>query len=159
MKKSLVVMGLVGLLTANAQAADLFGSLKKASESVDKAQAKVAETQAKVEETSAAASTTVTTPEQSAVALVKSQLGDKATKAQVQAKLGAPVSKSGEANAEIWFYDASTVNPTVAQAAQAAQVAAALGVSAANAATKQVAVHFAGDVVADVVVAEMAAAQ
>ncbi len=156
MKKSLVVMGLVGLLAANSQAADLFGSLKKASESVDKAQAKVAETQAKVEETSAAASATATTPEQSAVALVKSQLGDKATKAQVQAKLGAPVSKSGQASAEVWFYDASSVNAT---AAQAAQVAAALGVSAATAATKQVAVHFAGDVVADVVVAEIAAAQ
>lgn len=156
MKKSLVVMGLISLLTAHAQAADLFGSLKKASESVDKAQAKVAETQAKVEETSAAASNVATTPEQSAVALVKSKLGDNATKAQVQAKLGAPVTTSGEADAEVWFYDASSVNAT---AAQAAQVAAALGVSAANAATKQVAVHFAGDVVSNVVVAEAVVAE
>lgn len=156
MKKSLVVMGLVGLLAANAQANDLFGSLKKASESVDKAQAKVAETQAKVEDTSAAASATAATPEESAVALVKSKLGDKATKAQVEAKLGAPVSKSGEADAEVWFYNASSVNAT---AAQAAQVAAALGVSAAATANKQVAVQFAGDVVTDVAVAEAAAAE
>lgn len=156
MKKSLVVMGLVGLLTANAQAADLFGSLKKASESVDKAQTKVAETQAKVEETSAAASNVTASPEQSAVALVKTKLGDNATKAKVQATLGAPVTTSGEANAEVWFYDVSSVNAT---AAQAAQVAAALGVSAAANATKQVAVHFAGDKVSNVVVAEAVVAE
>ncbi|AQT60666.1 hypothetical protein CBP51_08290 [Cellvibrio mixtus] len=153
MKKSLVVMGLVGLLTANAQAADLFGSLKKASETVDKAQAKVAETQAKVEETSAAASNVSTTPEQSALALVKTKLGDNATKAQVQTALGAPVATSGKADAEVWLYDASSVNAT---AAQAAQVAAALGVNNAGA-TKQVAVHFAGDKVVNVVLADVAA--
>ncbi|EIK43434.1 hypothetical protein O59_003832 [Cellvibrio sp. BR] len=156
MKKSLVVMGLIGLLTAQAQAADLFGSLKKASESVDQAQAKVAETQAKVEDTSTAASNVSTTPEQSAVALVKSKLGNDATKAKVQATLGAPVTTSGEADAEVWFYNVSSVNAT---AAQAAQVAAALGVNAAANSNKQVAVHFAGDKVSNVAIAEAVAAE
>jgi hypothetical protein len=154
-KKSLFVMGLVGFLAANTQAADLFGALKKASDTVDKAQAQVADTQAKVEQTSAAASNATSTPEESALALVKSKLGDNATKAQVQSVLGAPVTTSGEQTAEVWLYNVSSVNAT---AAQAAQVAAAFGVNAPGA-NKQVAVHFAGDKVIDVVIAEAVAAE
>lgn len=153
MKKSLVLIGFIGLLTANAQAADVFGSLKKASESVDKAQTKVTETQAKVEDTSAAASNAATSPEQSAVALVKSKLGDKATKAQVKAALGAPASTLGKSDAQVWLYDVSSIN---ASAAQAAQVAAALGVNSAAKVNKQVAVQFSGNTVSSVSVAKEA---
>jgi len=152
LKKSLAVMGLIGLLTANAQAADLFGSLKKASETIDKAQAKVTETQNKVEEASAAASNVATTHEASTLALVKAKLGDNATKAQVKNVLGAPVAINGEKAAEVWVYDANSVNAT---AAQAAQVAAAFDVNTLGA-TKQVAVHFAGDIVNNIVINESA---
>lgn len=149
-------MGLIGLLTANAQAADLFGSLKKASESVDKAQAKVTETQEKVEQTSADASAVTLSPEQSALELVKTKLGTNANKTKVKAVLGAPVASTGEAAAEVWLYDISAINAT---AAQTAQVAAALGVTAAATATKQVAVQFAGDKVSTVTLTEAAAAE
>lgn len=154
MKKSFFVIGLVSLFAANAQA-DLFGALKKASDTVDKAQAQVAETQTKVEQTTAAASNAATSPDQSALALVKAKLGDNATKAQVQSVLGAPVTTSGEQTAEVWLYDVSSVNAT---AAQAAQVAAAFGVNAPGS-NKQVAVHFTGDKVSDVVIAEAVAAE
>lgn len=155
MKKSLFFMGLVGFLAANTQAADLFGALKKASDSVDKAQAQVAETQAKVEQTSTAASNVTATPELSALEMVKAKLGDNATKVQVQSALGAPVTTSGEKTAEVWLYNVSSVNAT---AAQAAQVAAAFGVNAPGA-TKQVAVHFTGDKVSNVVLTEALAAE
>lgn len=155
MKKSLLVMGLVSTFALNASAADLFGSLKKVSESVDAAQAKVTETQAKVESTTAAASSVTVSPEESALALVKSKLGDKqATQAQVKAKLGAPVATNGEKGAEVWLYDASSINAT---AAQAAEIAAAFNVNTA-ATAKQVAIHFAGDKVSNIAIAEAAAA-
>ncbi len=153
MKKSLVVMGFISLLTANAHASDLFGSLKKASDSVDKAQAKVTETQTKIEDTSVAASTVASSPEQSAVALVKSKLGDKATKAQVKATLGAPASTIGKTDAQVWLYDVSSIN---ASAVQAAQAATALGVNSAAQASKQVAVQFSGNTVSNVSVAKAA---
>jgi hypothetical protein len=153
MKKSLFVMGLVGFLAANTQAADLFGALKKASDTVDKAQAQVAETQAKVEQTATAANSAATTPEQSALALVKAKLGDNATKAKVTAVLGEPIAISGEKNAEVWLYNASSVNAT---AAQAAQLAGAFGVKTPGANT-QVELHFDGDIVSDAVIAEAAA--
>lgn len=155
MKKTLVIMGLVSLFTANTHAADLFGSLKKASDSVDKAQAKVAETQTTVEQTTSNASAVTSSPEQSALELVKSKLGTNATKAKVTSVLGAPVATNGETAAEVWLYDVSSVNAT---AAQAAQVAGALGVNAPGA-SKQVAVHFADDKVSTVVLAEAVAAE
>lgn len=150
MKKSLWVIGLVGVFSLNTQAADLLGSLKKASDSVDQAQAKVSETQAKAEETSAAASAVTQSPEAAALALVKSKLAPGTTKAQVKEKLGAPVTKSGKKDSESWLYDVSSVNASVAEKAQ---IAAALGVNAPGA-DKKVEVKFKGDKVKTVAIAK-----
>lgn len=149
MKKIWVAMGLASVLSVNAQAIDLLGALKKASDTIDKAQATV-------DQTAAAASAVTTSPEQSALALVKAKLGNNATKAQVTNLLGAPLATGGSQTAEVWFYDVSALNATLAQTAQ---IAAALGVSAAATATKQIAIQFAEDTVSQVTIADPAVAE
>ncbi|MFO1388060.1 hypothetical protein [Cellvibrio sp.] len=142
MKKLLLVLSSVALLSMQASAADLLGSMKKAT-------SKVEETQTKVNETKASAKDAVSSPEQAALGLVKAKLKTGSTKEQVRKELGEPVDVSNGGESEVWFYDVSAVNASLGEKAA---IAEAVGVKVPGA-DKRVAISFKSDKVHNIKVA------
>lgn len=140
--KKLLVLSLLGLFVAQANATDLLGSMKKATSKVEAAQTKV-------DETKAAATDAVSSPDQAALALVKGKLKTGSTKEQVRKELGEPVETSGDAGAEVWSYDVATLNQSLGEKAA---IASAVGVDVPGA-DKRVAIAFKSDKVHSITVA------
>lgn len=142
MKKSLVILSLSGLLVTQANAADLLGSMKKATSKVEAAQTKV-------DETKAAAKDPMPSPDQAALTLVKSKLKTGSTKEQVRKELGEPTEESGESGAEVWSYDVSALNQSLGDKVA---VASAVGVKVPGA-NKHVNIAFESDKVSSIALA------
>jgi hypothetical protein len=114
MKKLCLVLSASLLLSIQANAGDLLGSMKKAT-------AKVEETQTKVDETKAAAKDAVSSPSQAALALVKAKLKTGSSKEQVRKELGEPANIAGEGESQVWSYDVSSLNSSLGDKAAVAQ--------------------------------------
>jgi outer membrane protein assembly factor BamE (lipoprotein component of BamABCDE complex) len=133
-KNTLIALCVAGLFSTQANAADLLGSMKKAT-------AKVEETQTKVNETKTAAKDAVSSPDQAALALVKGKLKTGSTKEQVRQELGEPVNVTDEGENSVWSYDVASLNQSLGDKAA---VAAAVGVNVPGA-DKRVAIKFESD--------------
>jgi SmpA / OmlA family len=140
--KKLLVLSLLGLFAAQANASDLLGSMKKATSKVEAAQTKV-------DETKAAATDAVSSPDQAALALVKAKLKTGSTKEQVRKELGEPVETSDKSGAEVWSYDVATLNQSLGDKAA---IASAVGVEVPGA-DKRVDISFKSDKVHAIAVA------
>ena len=134
MKKSFFVLCVSVFLSAQVNAADLLGSMKKAT-------SKVEEAQTKVDETKASAKDAVSSPSQAALALVKAKLKTGSSKEQVRKELGEPVDITGEGESQVWSYDVSSLNSSLGDKAA---VAAAVGVKVPGA-DKRVDITFKSD--------------
>ncbi len=143
MKKSLIAVCVVGMFAVQANAADLLGSMKKAT-------AKVEAAQTKVDETKAAAKDATSSPDQAALALVKAKLKTGSTKEQVRKELGEPVDVAGEGESSVWSYDVASLNQSLGDKAA---VAAAVGVNVPGA-DKRVAIKFESDKVHSIKIAD-----
>jgi outer membrane protein assembly factor BamE (lipoprotein component of BamABCDE complex) len=126
-KNTLIALCVAGLFSTQANAADLLGSMKKAT--------------AKVEETKTAAKDAVSSPDQAALALVKGKLKTGSTKEQVRQELGEPVNVTDEGENSVWSYDVASLNQSLGDKAA---VAAAVGVNVPGA-DKRVAIKFESD--------------
>lgn len=142
MKKSLIAVCVAGLFASQVNAADLLGSMKKAT-------AKVEAAQTKVDETKASAKDATSSPDQAALALVKAKLKTGSTKEQVRKELGEPADIADEAGKSIWSYDVASLNQSLGDKAA---VAAAVGVNVPGA-DKQVAIKFESDKVHSIKIA------
>lgn len=142
MNKTLLMVVMSGVFSVNAQAADLLGSMKKATSKVEAAQTKV-------DETKASAKDAVSSPDQAALALVKAKLKTGSTKEQVRKELGEPVDINSEGEAETWSYDVSSVNQSLGDKAA---IATAVGVKVPGA-EKRIDIAFKSDKVHSIKVA------
>jgi hypothetical protein len=138
----LLVLCAGALLSVQANAADLLGSMKKAT-------SKVEEAQTKVNETKASAKDAVSSPEQAALGLVKAKLKTGSTKEQVRKELGEPVDVSNSGESEVWLYDVSAVNASLGEKAA---IAEAVGVKVPGA-DKRVSISFKSDKVHNIKIA------
>ncbi len=142
MNKLFAITCLSGLLVAaNVSAFDL-GSLKKAADATEEAKTKVEEVK-----------TAAASPDQTALALVKSNLSIGFTEQQVLDELGEPVNKAGDSDAGSWFYDVMGLNESLGEKAE---IASMLGVDVPGA-DKQIEIQFQGGKVKDMKVTEAAA--
>jgi len=141
-KKSLIMLVMSGLLVTNANAADLLGSMKKATSKVEAAQTKA-------DETKASAKDAVSSPDQAALALVKAKLKTGSTKEEVRKELGEPVDTSTKGESETWSYDVASLNQSLGEKAA---VASAVGVNVPGA-DKRINIAFKSDKVHSIKVA------